>query len=430
MTGQGTQKSAPAKRRPKKGNEPSSARSETQSDKAEAARKPKGKASPNKQKKGASKDKGSSQASPNQEADAQPKSDQPQDQEGSEEGSQSGWDLTVESTLQTLADGLKQYEVANETPLASSMLPQVISDDIKVVQQEDCTPEPTNASSVTCAVHYEMPVLQLLALASTANKDHNIPLFKVVEAKSLRSHKSDESRHRNSAPKDHQRHHDQQLTPFDYQSLQATYPPGADYPGDTQPNTLKPFTGWVGKQDMQGKDKAMQKGPHGGKLQPTNMNQGGAKSRSANDGKWLMPTATDGIFSLGSIKDDDQLGSQPATSGTNLQAADALKNITQILQDMKLKKKASQGAEDDVINISTKDVSSFTFFDEGGNTPLKSSQFSKFFSTKLESVESATPKPEAAGESVKEPANDVEAETRNRQRANQLLQLMMSRKSQ
>ncbi|KAK1933279.1 hypothetical protein X943_002977 [Babesia divergens] len=449
-----------------KGQESSGSRSDPQSDKVDSQQKGKSKATYRKKKKNVNKERAPPQESSQAATQDATAVAQTSATKALQEPPRAPWEAAIDKALQDISSDVQKFAVVAERPVLSSVIPQQMAEDLKVLPLEDenqSSKRLIDAQPSQYDVYYQMSVLELLAFASCVKNNVKYETFKVVEKRN-RTIKTDDpkSKYRyyrcNSATcscsvqREHGRYREP-LTPFEpqlmnmagttiNQPLQSGYPLMPPLRNGMSHETMGPLAWQFGKHGLLPKDKGTDwKTP----LTETQQNIIKQHVKPRNGGgsstKWLMPKATDGgIFSLGSLTGNAPTGFPPGVSRANMPASNALKNITQLVHDLHLKKKSDNGSADDVMCMSTSEVSNFTFFDETANTPIKSSQFSKFFSTKCETTESGTytisvisiysaSEDPDVQTGIPPASGDVEADAKNRQRANQLLQLMLSRKA-
>ncbi|EDO08351.1 hypothetical protein BBOV_III007910 [Babesia bovis T2Bo] len=341
------------------------------------------------------------------------------------------WDDVVTYARANISGGLEKYQVPSDVPIYASLVPHIIGTDLKI----DKTPYEENLEEaqpgVPSAYYYRLPHHELIALSACADKECTVLNFQKRERRPPRRPKQEDARQRHGDSHDEGRHHGN-LVPFEPQLLPIHIPGGDEpieqYPrrgnGHDQRIAPPPFpkqSFYSGEQGHHRDGYDMHPGPRPGlsEAQQQLITQGLKARSGVSSTRWMNPKATDGIFSLGSLKGDSPR--EGAAGGG------ALTSLGQMIQNLHLKKHGAVKEHGDVMNISTRDVSNFTFVDDESSSSLKSSQFSKFFrKSDSRNNEGTSTFPHGTDSSTR-PVNVDDA--KNRERASQLFQQMVERKS-
>ncbi|GBE58771.1 hypothetical protein, conserved [Babesia ovata] len=373
-------------------------------------------------------------------------------------GSRTGWEAAVLATQTAITEDLESYKVRSELPITASIMPCVLDQNTKMAGEaqggEQGTVEPV-PGAVLMDSYYQLPPKELIALAAAATRSSSLFSFKKEDRRPARRPKADDPRTRNSTGHEDGRHGN--LIPYE-PLLEPMTIPGHDQPLEPETGFPKPRHPQLHEQRIGGnyypkhpgrhRDHMYAKGgPHvPGDRRPKYVDaqqliaKQNAKARGFPGGanRWSAPRPTDGIFSLGSLRPETPHVTPKAANEAH---AMSFNSISRMVQDLHLKKLVSLRNGEDVLNMTTQDVSNFTFIDEESHVPLKSSQFSKIFSVvgqqhKAEQARLAaegeradTPGFNVAGERKRRSAHTCAGDAKNRERASQLLQQMLARKT-
>ncbi|CDR96769.1 hypothetical protein, conserved [Babesia bigemina] len=368
------------------------------------------------------------------------------------------WEDAVLATQTAVTEHLESFKVKAETPIPASTMPCILDENTKVVgetQEGQQGPAGQGPGAVLFDSYYQLPPKELIALAASATRSCSLFSFRKDERRSARRAKADDPRSKNSVGHEDGRHGN--LIPYE-PLLEPMNIPGHDQPLEPENGHGKPHHSHGHEQRSGGANHPKHPGrqrehthPKGGAHMPgdrkpkhtdgqplPSKQNTKAKGPAGGAGRWSAPKPTDGIFSLGSLRPE----SPSATPNTaNDSHAMSFKNLSQMVHDLHIKKTVSLRHSDDVMNMTPQDVSNFTFIDEESHIPLKSSQFSKFFSVVGQQhkagrfpVAQATIGAEQArlaaqGEGSDIPGMNVAGDAKNRERASQLLQQMLARKT-
>ncbi|GIX61511.1 ERAD-associated E3 ubiquitin-protein ligase component HRD3A [Babesia caballi] len=367
------------------------------------------------------------------------------------------WEEAVSATHANIAGGIEKYAVEAAEPLYTSVTPVVLDGAVKVADASSSAPaalaEP-GQDAAPSQVYYQIPPTELIALAACAKNPVNLFCIPKKVMNTARRPRPEEGKGRISGGIEESRHQGH-LISFESQLLPLNKP-GIDQPlafGTPLPKPPLPHA--QGSNRIASGLFPMYKMHHG---RESVMHRDGfpapadrrskhpddhqlllkqhMKARAGGGDKWAMPKATDGgIFSLGSIRGDTPNAEGLSSNGVGAFASRGnsshptpLQNISQMVQDLHLKK-LSASRSTDVMNMSTQEVSNFKFIDDETHSPIKSSQFSQLFSAAGLAHKAETAKLAAEAEGRSGPSVNVADDARNRERATQLLQQMMARKA-
>ncbi|GFE53400.1 transcription antiterminator, putative [Babesia ovis] len=331
------------------------------------------------------------------------------------------WDDVVTTTCASIAQGLEKFQVKVDTPVYSSLEPHVIGENLRVDDGTHQVPTTPTKDAVASDVYYQLTQLELIALAACANKICNVIIFKQRERRTTRRPKPDELRQKHGDGHEDGRHHGK-LIPFEPQLL-PMHIPGHALPID--------FNEPISKVNLEGFQHNRIAHQHFSKPRLSEAQQQliihnlEARAGSNPDNRWITPKPTDGIFSLGNIKGENP---HHMASGDRTPNTAAMNNLSQMIQSLHLKKQSPIKGNDDVMNMSTQELSNFTFDDDESSSSQRGSQFTKFFSNFEQRHKEDRVMP---GSQVQNAAGDTLniGDAKNRERASQLLKQMIERKA-
>ncbi|ORM40127.1 ERAD-associated E3 ubiquitin-protein ligase component HRD3A [Babesia sp. Xinjiang] len=311
----------------------------------------------------------------------------------------SGWKEAMEAARANISKGLDQYRMELDTSRQCSSVPRILCDDIRLDKSSEegqSMSTEQEPESFETSVYYQIPHRELLALAACANTVCNIFRFKQRSPrKAIKTPRSERSGNRAGGVNTDDPNHGK-LIPFEPQLLPLDVA-GYDEPLESGESMAKQGMKGLKHDQRIGVSQFPRHGMHqGGHRHHKGVFQSGpggkatlseaqqqlikqnlkARSGSSTSNRWLTPKPTEGIFSLGNIRGEN---ANAVASNDNTPSAASNKSLSQMVRELHLKKLGSPRSTDDVMNMSTQEVSNFTFIDEETPNSLKSSQFSKFF---------------------------------------------------
>ncbi|KAF5153282.1 hypothetical protein TpMuguga_04g02040 [Theileria parva strain Muguga] len=267
------------------------------------------------------------------------------------------WAKICKITRNILLANIKQYNNDSYKKELSSSSPVILSHDLKVPSDHTpALPEPSIEL-------WNLNILEFISLSSGCKRDGFNLSFKITESTHF---------HHKFSEHPHGKHKTMNKLPpitiqgkqFKYDSAQliSLIQKSQRYPMYEKPQTeLKGRV--LEKYNMKGEVKI-----------PPNWE----KRVGYESSNWDMPSScnTGSIFSLGSLKNDKKVSSDPDLVSAN----NALKNLSCLVPGFQYAKKPqSEGTSEDVTQMNINDINNFSFVDDDVDDSLKCSRFSKFF---------------------------------------------------